>query len=57
MIPKSAKRFSDQIMRQEERMIPKSAKRFLDRIMRKKDRMIPKSGYWPEGVMPQPAEA
>ena len=34
MIPKSVKRFSDKIMRYEQRMIPKSVKRFSDKIMR-----------------------
>ena len=34
MIPKSVKRFSDKIMRHEQRMIPKSVKRFSDKIMR-----------------------
>jgi hypothetical protein len=35
MIPKSAERFSDQIMRKRNVMIPKSAERFSDQIMRK----------------------
>jgi hypothetical protein len=35
MIPKSAKRFSDQTMRNMKRMIPKSVQRFSDQIMRK----------------------
>jgi hypothetical protein len=35
MIPKSVKRFSDQIMLETKRMIPKSVKRFSDKIMRK----------------------
>jgi len=47
MIPKSAKRFSDKIIRKE-KMIPKKpvpdlirdAKRFSDKIIRKKERMI-----------------
>ena len=43
MTPKSAKRFSDQVMRQENRMTPKSAKRFSDRVMRQGNRMTPKS--------------
>jgi hypothetical protein len=34
MTPKSAKRFSDQVMRKMEGMTPKSAKRFWDRVMR-----------------------
>jgi hypothetical protein len=48
MTPKSAKRFSDQVMRQKNRMIPtqraalaQSAKRFSDQVMRQKNRMIP----------------
>jgi len=41
MIPKSAQRFSDQIMRKMKRMIPKSAKRFSGQIMRKMKCMIP----------------
>jgi hypothetical protein len=43
MTPKSATRFSDQVMRQEKRMTPKSAGRFSDQVMRQKNRMTPKS--------------
>jgi len=35
MIPKSGRRFSDEIMRQIKTMIPKSGDRFSDQIMRK----------------------
>jgi hypothetical protein len=41
MTPKSAQRFSDHVMRKEERMTPKSAQRFFDEIMRRKKSMIP----------------
>jgi hypothetical protein len=48
MTPKSAKRFSDKVMRQKECMTPtqraalaQSAKRFSDQVMRQKNRMIP----------------
>jgi hypothetical protein len=37
MMPKSVKRFSDNIMRKQESMMPKSVKRFSDDIMRKKE--------------------
>jgi hypothetical protein len=36
MMPKSVKRFSDNIMRKKESTMPKSAKRLSDDIMRKK---------------------
>jgi hypothetical protein len=36
MMPKSVKRFSDNIMRKKESMMPKSVKRFSDHIMREK---------------------
>jgi hypothetical protein len=42
MMPKSAKRFSDHIMRQDTGMMPKSAKRFSDNTMRKDGRMAAK---------------
>jgi hypothetical protein len=35
MMPKSVARFSDDIMRKQERMMPKSVARFSDNIMRK----------------------
>ena len=37
MIPKSAKRFSDEVMLELGSMIPKSAKRFSDEIMLERD--------------------
>jgi hypothetical protein len=40
MTPKSAKRFSDRVMRNTDRMTPKSAKRFSDQVMRKAKRMM-----------------
>jgi len=38
MMPKSVARFSDNIMRKQERMMPKSVARFSDNIMRKQKR-------------------
>jgi polyhydroxyalkanoate synthesis regulator phasin len=55
MTPKSAKRFSDQVMRKIKRMTPKSAKRFSDQVMRKIKRMI--AGQCSEKVAPQTREA
>ena len=46
VIPKSGRRFSDQIMRKTEAVIPKSGHRFSDQIMRKTEAVIPKSGHW-----------
>lgn len=39
-MPKSVKRFSDQIMRKTKRMMPKSVKRFSDQVMRQIERMM-----------------
>ena len=36
MMPKSVKRFSDNIMRKRESMMPKSVKRFSGNVMREK---------------------
>jgi hypothetical protein len=41
MTPKSARRFSDQVMRKNESMTPKSAQRFSDRVVRKNEGMTP----------------
>jgi hypothetical protein len=38
MIPKSVKRFSEQIMPKQENMIPKSVKRFSEKIMPKQEK-------------------
>jgi hypothetical protein len=47
MMPKSAKRFSDHIMRQDRRMMPKSVKRFSDNMMCKDGRMAAKRVKFP----------
>jgi hypothetical protein len=55
MIPKGAKRLSDQIMRKIKRMIPKGAKRLSNQIMRNVNCMIPVR--FSERLPPQAREA